>query len=83
MILNSIDRIKSTLESNFSSLDFYSIESNIKNIRDELEEINFYIQHPDGNFYEHKKHLIEKMRNPDSFHKLVKIEDELKKNYEV
>ena len=74
----SLDTIKRELESK-KNIDLYSIESKLDSICNEIEEMNFYRNFPEGNFYEHKRKFNESLRNPDSFHKLTKIEEELKK----
>jgi hypothetical protein len=77
----TLEKIKRELQSK-NNVDLYSIESRLDSICDEVEEINFYRNFPDGNFFEHKRKIKEEIRNPDSFHKLTKIEDELKKTRE-
>ena len=71
-ISESLDSIKRELQSK-NNVDLYSIESRLDSICNEVEEINFYRDFPNGNFFEHKRKIKERISNPDSFHKMTKI----------
>lgn len=77
----TLEIIKRELQSK-NNVDLYSIESRLDSICNEVEEINFYRDFPNGNFFEHKRKIKERISNPDSFHKMTKIEDEIKKTRE-
>ena len=85
-ILHNLDKkitvlsklIEKSLTRDTPTLTDKNSEYLLHQILEELEQINFYRDFPDGDFYEHKRKVMEQIRNPDSLQKLFEIERKLK-----